>query len=95
MQGIQAEPISDPHPSCNSHNFDSDAYWKCYIYETMDTAIKMTSTCKMAPDSTGVVDDQLRYVKINILSLLTSLKPELTLSKIILFSFIYHPFYLF
>ena len=69
MQGIQAEPISDPHPSCNSHIFDSDAYWTCYIYEIMDTMTHLTSTCKMAPDTTGVVDDRLRCVQMAILSL--------------------------
>ena len=62
MQDIQAEPISDPLPSCSNHIFDSDAYWECYIYENIVPVNHITSTCKMAPDSTGVVDDRLRSV---------------------------------
>ena len=62
MQDIEAEPISQLHPSCSNHIFDSDAYWECYIYENIGTFSHMTSTCKMATDSTGVVDYHLRFV---------------------------------
>lgn len=52
------------HPGCKEHVFDSDAYWECYIRHKTFTVYHQACTCKMAPDETGVVDNQLRYLNI-------------------------------
>ena len=56
--GIVPQPLV--HPACSSHAFDSDTYWECFTYNTFATADHPTSSAKMAPDSSGVVDERLR-----------------------------------
>ncbi|KAA0202434.1 hypothetical protein HAZT_HAZT005689 [Hyalella azteca] len=51
-----------PVPDCAHFEFESDAYWRCYVHGWSSTAAHMTSTCKMAPasDPMGVVTPRLR-----------------------------------
>lgn len=47
---------------CRHHKFDSDAYWECYVRQSVGTLWHYSGTTKMAPESDpmGVVSPRLR-----------------------------------
>lgn len=49
-------------PGCETAEFDSDAYWRCYIRHLSATLHHQIGTCKMGPhtDQTAVVDANAR-----------------------------------
>ncbi|ELU00236.1 hypothetical protein CAPTEDRAFT_169911 [Capitella teleta] len=57
-----AQPIDKVHPKCTEMEYDSDAYWLCYIREMASTLYHPAGTCKMgkAGDPSAVVDPHLR-----------------------------------
>ncbi|XP_018007670.1 glucose dehydrogenase [FAD, quinone] [Hyalella azteca] len=59
---LGAEAFSEPVPDCAHFEFESDAYWRCYVHGWSTVSAHMTSTCKMAPDSDpmGVVTPRLK-----------------------------------
>ncbi|KAA0201656.1 hypothetical protein HAZT_HAZT005686 [Hyalella azteca] len=59
---LGAEAFNEPVPDCAHFEFESDAYWRCYVHGWSTVSGHMTSTCKMAPDSDpmGVVTPRLR-----------------------------------
>lgn len=60
--GKHGKFIRLPLPECDVHEFDSEEYWKCYIWYMAATLYHPVGTCKMGPhsDPEAVVDDRLR-----------------------------------
>lgn len=51
---------TDPLPGCEKYELFSDAYLECHIRTFTQTLYHPSGTCKMADDSSGVVDSKLR-----------------------------------
>jgi len=47
-------------PGCEKHILFSTNYWTCYVKEMSLTVYHPVGTCKMSPDSSGVLDHHLR-----------------------------------
>ncbi len=58
----EGEDIKPKLPACDLLQYDSDAYWECYMRYMSTTLYHATGTAKMGPDSDAeaVVDSQLR-----------------------------------
>ena len=56
------KPLRRVHPGCKQHEYDSDAYWDCYVRHNSLTVYHSSGTCKMgaSEDKTAVVDPQLK-----------------------------------
>lgn len=52
-----------PIPACDSMNYQTDAYWDCYITYMSTAGSHQVGTSKMGIDSTAVVDPRLRVYK--------------------------------
>ena len=65
---------------CDNEEFDSDAYWKCYVKYLSTTLYHPVGTCKMGPESDpeAVVDPRLRVYGIKGLRVVdASIMPEI------------------
>ena len=65
---------------CDKEEFDSDAYWKCYVKYLSTTLYHPVGTCKMGPESDpeAVVDPRLRVYGIKGLRVVdASIMPEI------------------
>lgn len=51
---------NEPIPGCEAHKYLSDSYLECLARTLTYTIYHPVGTCKMAEDSSGVVDSQLR-----------------------------------
>lgn len=62
FQKYGCEQVSTPVPGCESHQYDSDAYWECAIRHITATLHHQIATCKMGPpsDQEAIVDNKLR-----------------------------------
>lgn len=60
VQKYGATVLHIPLDKCDTHEFDSDDYWKCYITYMSTTGTHPVGTGKMGTDSTSVVDSELR-----------------------------------
>ena len=62
LKRIGAKTIKRPLRACGHHEYDSDDYWLCFIYQGSMTVYHTSSTCPMgrADDDKAVVDPQLR-----------------------------------
>ncbi|XP_049281046.1 glucose dehydrogenase [FAD, quinone]-like isoform X1 [Anopheles funestus] len=61
-KGMEPEPVRIDLFACQNEQYDSDAYWECYIRELTLTLYHPVGTAKMGPsrDPDSVVDSRLR-----------------------------------
>lgn len=55
--------IRIPIPECDSHEYQSDAYWECYMTYFSVAGSHQVGTSKMGTDPKAVVDPKLRVYK--------------------------------
>ncbi len=62
FRDINATIMRRIHPECRDAEYDSDAYWECFIRNMATTMYHPTSTCKMGSpdDPEAVVDPELK-----------------------------------
>ena len=81
MQSLGVDINYMKKPFCSHHEFRSDAYWECYIRQTMFTQFHPTSTCRMGPltEQTTVVGLDLKVKGVNGLRVVdASIFPNIT-----------------
>ena len=62
LRQLGAEMLRRVHPNCTTQEYDSDAYWDCFIRHMAFTGFHPMGTCKMGDgnDPRAVVDPELR-----------------------------------
>ena len=62
LRQLGAEMLQRVHPNCTTQEYDSDAYWECFIRHMAFTGFHPVGTCKMGDGSNprAVVDPELR-----------------------------------
>lgn len=79
FRSIKAEVVDLKIPQCESLEFGSHEYWKCFVLNIATTQWHPSGTCAMGPEGKGVVDETLRVRGVSGLRVVdASIMPSIT-----------------